>query len=88
MHLSTGCSDGHAEILVSDTGSGIAPELLPNLFKKVFTTKPPGVGTGLGLVISSSIVAAHGGTLTVESEVGKGSTFRMAIPLAKSGGEI
>jgi PAS domain S-box-containing protein len=66
---------------VKDTGVGIAPEHLGRLFDPFFTTKPVGVGTGLGLSICHGIVVAMGGQLTVESELGRGSTFRVALPV-------
>jgi PAS domain S-box-containing protein len=67
---------------VSDTGSGIRPEIIGRIFDAFFTTKPIGVGTGLGLAICHRIVTDMGGELTVESEVGKGTTFRVALPVA------
>ena len=66
-------------LAVRDTGSGIPPEILPKIFDPFFTTKPD--GTGLGLSISHGIVQDHHGTLEVRSEVGKGSTFTMTLPL-------
>ena len=65
---------------VSDTGSGIAPEVLPKIFDPFFTTKAE--GTGLGLAISHGIVQAHGGTIDVRSEPGQGATFILTFPLA------
>lgn len=65
---------------VSDNGPGIAPELLPRIFDSFFTTKPPGVGTGLGLPISQGIVRALGGEITVETQLGRGATFRVRLP--------
>jgi len=65
---------------VRDTGSGILPEHRPRLFDPFFTTKPVGIGTGLGLAICHGIVTALGGEIEVESEVGKGSTFRVILP--------
>jgi len=70
-----------AVVEVKDTGVGIAPEHLGRLFDPFFTTKPPGVGTGLGLSICHGIVVALGGQLTVESEPGRGSTFRVKLPV-------
>lgn len=65
---------------VSDNGPGIAPELLPRIFDSFFTTKPRGVGTGLGLPISQGIVRSLGGDITVDAEPGKGATFRVRLP--------
>ena len=65
--------DGRAVIEVTDTGTGIAPEIRSRLFDPFFTTKPFGIGTGLGLSISHTIVTACGGEIVVESEPGKGS---------------
>ena len=66
---------------VRDTGSGIAPELMPRIFDPFFTTKESGKGTGLGLAISSRIVTQHRGTIHVESGEG-GSVFTVALPAA------
>ncbi len=66
---------------ISDTGSGIAKANLERIFDPFFTTKPTGLGTGLGLAICKGIVAELQGELTVESEVGVGSTFRVTLPL-------
>ena len=69
---------------VSDTGPGIAPETVGRVFDAFFTTKAAGVGTGLGLAICQRIVTDMGGALTVESEVGRGTTFRVALRLAST----
>lgn len=69
-------------IEISDTGVGIPAANLERIFDPFFTTKPVGVGTGLGLSICHSIVTAFGGDLTVSSEEGKGSTFRVTLPSA------
>jgi two-component system NtrC family sensor kinase len=69
------------EITVADTGSGIPPEDLDKLFDPFFTTKEVGQGTGLGLAVSYGIVQRHGGTIRVQSEVGKGSRFFIWIPI-------
>lgn len=68
---------------VIDTGSGISAAVRQRLFEPFFTTKPPGRGTGLGLSICYGIVADHGGRIEVDSTVGKGSTFRVTLPLAE-----
>lgn len=76
-----------AVVCVSDTGPGIAAEHLPRIFEPFFTTKASASrgqtrGTGLGLSICKQIVEAHRGTITVESVVGKGTTFTVRLPLA------
>ena len=71
---------GMARVEVIDRGGGIDPAVMPHIFDPFFTTSDVGKGTGLGLSICQAIVAAHGGTLTVASEVGKGSTFRVELP--------
>ncbi len=72
--------DGHAVIEVSDTGPGMSAEVSEKIFEPFFTTKPD--GTGLGLAVSRQVVEAFGGELTVESELGAGSTFRVKLPPA------
>jgi signal transduction histidine kinase len=69
-------------ISVQDTGGGIAPEHLGRIFDPFFTTKVPGQGTGLGLAISARIVDSFGGRITVQSEVGRGTTFTVWLPAA------
>ena len=71
---------GRIEVEVRDTGSGMSQEVLGHLFTPFYTTKPVGVGTGLGLSICNRIVQALGGEITVESEVGKGSSFHVFLP--------
>ena len=68
-----------ASISVADTGTGIPPENISKLFEPLFTTKSRGVG--LGLAIVKSVIEAHGGTITVKSEVGHGSKFCIVLPL-------
>jgi two-component system NtrC family sensor kinase len=72
------------EIMVSDTGVGISKENINKIFDPFFTTKDVGHGTGLGLAISYGIIKSHKGTITVDSEVGKGSTFQVRIPVTLS----
>jgi PAS domain S-box-containing protein len=75
---------GEAIVEVRDTGTGIAPENIPQLFDAFFTTKPVGVGTGLGLAICQKIVTSLGGKIEVETEIGKGSTFRVVLPPSRA----
>jgi signal transduction histidine kinase len=71
---------GMVEIAVTDTGCGIPEENLRRIFDPFFTTKLK-KRTGLGLSVSHGIVEAHGGAISVESEVGRGTTFRVTLPL-------
>jgi PAS domain S-box-containing protein len=72
---------GRSVVEVRDSGEGIPAEILSRIFDPFFTTKPSGVGTGLGLWICQGILAPLGGTLEVESEVGRGSLFRVTLPV-------
>lgn len=78
--LRTGVDNGDVWFSVSDNGCGIAPDHLPQLFEPFFTTKPAGHGTGLGLAMVRDIVCKHGGRIDVSSELGRGTTFRVALP--------
>jgi signal transduction histidine kinase len=85
VEISAGLRDGHFDVAVSDTGPGIAPEDQARIFEEFqqvdnTSTRKKG-GTGLGLAISRRIVAMHGGALSVESQVGRGSTFRVSLPI-------
>ncbi len=68
------------DIIVSDDGPGIPEDIRQQIFDPFFTTKPPGEGTGLGLSIVFGIIRDHGGTISVESEMGKGTTFTIHLP--------
>ena len=70
---------GRVAVEISDTGTGIPPELLDRVFDPFFTTKPAGVGTGLGLPICHNIVSSLGGEISVRSEIGKGTSFRVSL---------
>jgi len=87
LTIKTDSRDGLAEVSFTDTGYGISKEHLSKLFDPFFTTKETGKGTGLGLAISYGIVQSHGGDIEVESQVGKGSTFRIKLPIEKPNGE-
>jgi PAS domain S-box-containing protein len=79
--MSPGLQAPHRQIVsVADNGAGIEPAIVARVFEPFFTTKPPGHGTGLGLSIVHSVMRNHGGTVTVESTVGKGSTFSLHFP--------
>jgi len=73
---------GRVAVEIRDTGCGIAADSLPRIFDAFFTTKPVGVGTGLGLSICHRIVTGLGGEIQVDSQVGKGTTFRVLLPAA------
>jgi two-component system, NtrC family, sensor kinase len=77
--------DPAIEIQVKDDGAGIAPEILPQLFEPFFTTKETGKGVGLGLAICRSIVERHRGRIEVQSEIDRGTTFSVSLPLIGSG---
>jgi len=85
--IRTGQEDGKVWVEVSDTGKGIPPENIPHLFEPFFTSKPVGQGTGLGLSVSYSIVEKHHGKIEVHSEVDKGSTFRVWLPVQQPASE-
>jgi PAS domain S-box-containing protein len=74
--------DGSVVIEVRDTGCGMAPDVAGRVFEPFFTTKPVGVGTGLGLSICHGIASSVGGKIRVQSRVGAGSVFRLALPFA------
>ncbi|ADE11539.1 histidine kinase [Sideroxydans lithotrophicus ES-1] len=76
--------DDEIWVEVQDTGKGIAPEHINRIFDPFFTTKPVGQGTGLGLSLSYGIVQKHHGRIEVKSEVGKGSTFRVCLPVRQA----
>ena len=79
IHVETAPQDGYAMIVVSDTGRGIPPENVPNIFRAFYTTK--GNGTGLGLSLARRLVEEHQGRIEVSSVVGQGSKFVVFLPL-------
>jgi two-component system NtrC family sensor kinase len=80
IELRTAIDRDRALVEVQDHGSGIAPEHLPRLFEPFFTTKAVGRGAGLGLAICYGIIRDHGGAIEVDSQLGRGSTFRVRLP--------
>jgi two-component system, cell cycle sensor histidine kinase and response regulator CckA len=80
--LSTHPASGYILLTVTDTGQGISDEQLPQIFKPFYTTKPEGAGTGLGLAMVHSIVRQSDGFITAHSQTGKGSTFKIYLPVA------
>ncbi len=82
LHIATAAAEGRVQLHVSDTGHGIAPEYLRKIFQPFFTTKAPGVGTGLGLSVVHGIIKGHGGDIRVESTPGEGATFIITLPAA------
>jgi two-component system NtrC family sensor kinase len=75
-------------IEVSDTGCGIAADVLPRIFDPFFTTKPIGKGTGLGLSLSYGIVRSHQGRIEVDTAPGRGSTFRVVLPVSRQDSQL
>ena len=83
LTLRTRTLGGRVVAEVVDTGVGIAPDLLDRIFDPLFSTREVGEGTGLGLAVSYAIVEAHGGTIEVKSAEGRGSTFRVLLPMTR-----
>lgn len=82
IRIDTAAMDDAVEVRISDTGCGISKENLTRIFDPFFTTKDVGKGTGLGMNIAYNIVQKHNGTITVESQVGQGTTFKIRLPLS------
>jgi len=83
--IRTGQRGEEVFVAITDSGGGISPENQRRLFEPFFTTKPVGKGTGLGLSLAFSIVQRHGGRIEVDSEVGKGTTFTVWLPIKPPG---
>ena len=81
LTITTENEDGYISLSFKDDGPGIEPAVLPHLFESFFTTKESGEGTGLGLSVSYGIIQEHGGSIKVESELGKGATFIIELPI-------
>ncbi|MBM4082772.1 MAG: HAMP domain-containing histidine kinase, partial [Planctomycetes bacterium] len=75
---------GTLVVRIADSGTGMTEEVQKKIFEPFFTTKEPGRGTGLGLAISRDIVEKYQGKISVQSEVGKGTTFTIEIPADRS----
>ena len=86
ISLSVQCREEYLAIQIRDTGYGIPKESLPKIFERFYRVRRPGKeikGTGLGLAIVNKIVTAHGGRIDVESELNKGTTFTVLLPLTR-----
>jgi two-component system NtrC family sensor kinase len=88
LRVTTHRSEMAVETTVGDTGAGISPEHLKNLFQPFFSTKEFGKGTGLGLAICREIIHAHAGEITAESEEGAGTVFRIVLPITADVGLV
>jgi signal transduction histidine kinase len=84
IRIQTRLQDSKVQISISDSGSGIKPDHIDKIFDPGFTTKGVGVGTGLGLSISARIIQDHQGSISVQSEAGKGATFVISLPLERA----
>lgn len=81
IELGAEASNGHIAVRVSDTGEGIAPDVLPHIFERFYKGQSSS-GSGLGLTIARNLVEAHGGTIAVASEPGRGTTFTFTVPVS------
>jgi signal transduction histidine kinase len=86
VEVSQTAPDGELSIVVHDSGIGITPEDLPRVFEPFYSTKKDGQGVGLGLSVVYGIVERHGGTITVDSTMGKGTTFTMKFARTQTSG--
>ncbi|MEW5738455.1 MAG: ATP-binding protein [Myxococcota bacterium] len=84
--LGTSCDDEEVVVTVTDSGSGMVPEVQARIFEPFFTTKPDGKGTGLGLSIVQGIIENHGGSVKVVSAPGQGTTFTVRLPMLRRPG--
>jgi PAS domain S-box-containing protein len=81
IHLTSAVGGEHVTVRIRDTGTGIPDDVLPNIFEPFFTTKAVGRGSGQGLALTRAVVEGHGGTLTVDSRPGDGTTFTVRLPI-------
>ena len=87
IRITTSADDSHVFFTVSDSGCGMTEENMKNIFNPFFTTKAVGVGTGLGLSVTHGIIERHHGSISVQSEVGKGTTFKVMLPIHQTSAE-
>ena len=87
LSLTLRCRNDHVLLSVSDTGCGIPPDDVPKLFTPFFSTKEVGEGTGLGLTVVHGIIEEHQGSITVDSEPGRGTTFHIHLPVHQTQAE-
>ncbi len=87
LTISTARDNSHVLLIVEDTGTGMSEEIMEKIFDPFFTTKDIDEGTGLGLSVVHGIVVSHGGTIEVESEIGRGTKFTVRLPVAATPGE-
>lgn len=81
IHITTKIENGDNILIVADEGEGISEDIIGSIFDPFFTTKETGKGTGLGLAIAAQAAESHKGSIQVESEMGKGTTFTVRIPV-------
>jgi signal transduction histidine kinase len=83
LTIATECEDSSVRVEVSDNGVGISPEHLNKIFDPFFTTKSTSRGTGLGLAVTYGIIREHLGKIEVQSALGRGTSFRVQLPVAR-----
>ena len=81
IKINTGIENNQVFILIKDNGTGISENILEKIFLPFFTTKDINEGTGLGLPVVHGIISAHKGTITVKSEINKGTEFKVCLPI-------
>jgi signal transduction histidine kinase len=85
--MSTSCCEEGVVVMVTDNGTGMDKATLNRVFEEYFTTKPVGKGSGIGMAVSKSLIESDGGTISVESEPGIGTTVTIRLPVAESGAD-
>lgn len=84
IHIKTNCNQSYVKIAIKDNGAGIPEEIRDKIFQPFFTTKPSGIGTGLGLSMTHDIIKMHQGSLEIDSEPNKFTEFIIKLPITKS----